>query len=82
MFDEQALRADIADKWGEHGAHIDVFDHILKLAKKADPSALKVAVCDALDNINDGYENPMIPPTAIDWIGDALVGAILDIGKS
>jgi hypothetical protein len=82
-FDEDSLRADIVAKWGPAGAHVDVYDHILKLAKsQPTPSELKVKVCDALININDGYEQPMIPPTAIDWIGDAIVGAILDTGKS
>lgn len=30
MFDEQRLRQDIAATWGEHGAHIDVFDFMLR----------------------------------------------------
>lgn len=30
-FDEHSLRADIAKTWGEHGAHMAVFDHMLKL---------------------------------------------------
>lgn len=29
-FDEHSLRADIARTWGEYGAHIDVFDTMLK----------------------------------------------------
>lgn len=29
-FDEQALRADIIKVWGEFGAHVDVFDQMLK----------------------------------------------------
>jgi len=28
-FDEQALRAEIVDRWGEHGAHVDVYDRAL-----------------------------------------------------
>lgn len=30
VFDEHRLRQDIVATWGEHGAHIDVFDHMLK----------------------------------------------------
>jgi len=78
-FDEHSLRADIAAKWGEYGAHIEVYDHLLGLVEsQPTPSQMKVTICDALDNINDGYEHPMIPPTAIGWIGDAIVKAILD----
>lgn len=29
MFNEDSLRADIVDKWGPAGAHVDVFDHLL-----------------------------------------------------
>ena len=28
-FNEDSLRADIIDRWGEHGAHADVYDRIL-----------------------------------------------------
>lgn len=28
-FDESSLRADIVEKWGEHGAHAEVFDIML-----------------------------------------------------
>ena len=34
-FNEDSLRADIVKVWGEHGAHIDVFDHMLTLAAYA-----------------------------------------------
>lgn len=34
-FDEKRLRADIASVWGEHGAHTEVFDHMLNLARKS-----------------------------------------------
>lgn len=30
IFNEQSLRADIVKQWGEHGAHIDIFDMMLK----------------------------------------------------
>lgn len=34
LFNEDTLRAEIVKVWGEHGAHVDVFDHILKEARK------------------------------------------------
>lgn len=34
-FDEVRLRADIVRVWGEHGAHVDVFDHMARLAGRA-----------------------------------------------
>lgn len=34
LFNEDTLRAAIVDRWGEHGAHADVFDHMLKLISK------------------------------------------------
>lgn len=36
VFNEDTLRSEIVRMWGEHGAHVDVFDHILKLAKKSE----------------------------------------------
>lgn len=42
-----------------------------------DANRQKVAVCEALLAINaDGREHPIIPPTAIDWIGDHIVSAL------
>ena len=32
IFNEQKLRAEIAKTWGEHGAHIEVYDMLLKKA--------------------------------------------------
>lgn len=32
IFNEQSLRAEIAKTWGEHGAHMEVFDMLLKKA--------------------------------------------------
>lgn len=50
----------------------------------SEANALKVAICDCLIKINEGLDpvnrdrwGPIIPPTAIDWIGDALVAAVL-----
>lgn len=46
---------------------------------------LKVAICECLIRINDEVDpvtnekwGPIVPPTAIDWIGDALVAALTD----
>lgn len=39
----------------------------------------KVAVCEALITINaEDPRYPFIPPTAIDWIGDAIVRALVE----
>lgn len=29
-FDQKALRAAIVRVWGEHGAHVEVFDHMVR----------------------------------------------------
>ena len=29
LFNETSLRADIVQAWGAHGAHVEVFDHML-----------------------------------------------------
>jgi hypothetical protein len=34
-FNEDSLRAAIVSVWGEYGAHILVFDHMLALARSA-----------------------------------------------
>lgn len=34
QFNEQKLREEIAKTWGEHGAHIEVFDMLLKRASQ------------------------------------------------
>jgi hypothetical protein len=39
-FNEDSLREMIAEQWGEHGAHIDVFDDLVKLAKGNIPAWL------------------------------------------
>lgn len=35
MFNEDTLREEIVAKWGEHGAHIDVYDNLVRLARLA-----------------------------------------------
>ncbi|MDQ5930650.1 MAG: hypothetical protein QG594_2438 [Bacteroidota bacterium] len=39
IFNEQKLRAEIAKTWGEHGAHIEVYDMLLKKANVVLPQA-------------------------------------------
>jgi len=36
VFDESTLRADIARVFGEHGAHVELFDAILRRAQPTD----------------------------------------------
>jgi hypothetical protein len=36
IFDEEALREDIVKVWGEYGAHVEVFDFLVKKAKERD----------------------------------------------
>lgn len=33
-FNEDSLRAEIVKVWGEHGAHVEVFDRIVALARR------------------------------------------------
>jgi hypothetical protein len=50
-------------------------------AERIAAAHLKVALCEAMIRFNaegDPYP-PIIPPTAIDWIGDALVAAVLPL---
>jgi hypothetical protein len=35
IFDEDALRQEIVKTWGEYGAHVEVYDHVLRLARRA-----------------------------------------------
>jgi hypothetical protein len=45
----------------------------------ANADDIKVAVCECLLTINRRYETPFIPPTAINWIGDEIVSAVLRV---
>lgn len=59
---------------------LDEIDDLRAALAKVPPAApdrQKVAVCEALLAVNaDGREHPIIPPTAIDWIGNAIVAAL------
>ena len=47
IFNEQSLREEIAKTWGEHGAHMEVFDSLLKRAYPIIPiSSYQVRVTD------------------------------------
>lgn len=49
----------------------------------ASPDALKVAVCEYLLSVNErDPEYPFIPPTAINWLGDGIVSAVLAAGST
>lgn len=37
MFNEDTLRVAIVSVWGPAGAHVDVYDHVVRLAKKVCP---------------------------------------------
>jgi len=54
LFDEQTLRAEIVRVWGEHGAHVDVFDHIVRAALATRPQPV---VCKCYPNPYDHYED-------------------------
>jgi hypothetical protein len=53
-----------------HGGHVG--------ASSPGPNRQKAVVCEALIAINEQYPDaaPIIPPTAIDWIGNAIVSAL------
>jgi len=44
VFDENKLRKEIAGIWGEHGAHIEVFDALVKSSKKDSNGAIFVGL--------------------------------------
>lgn len=41
------------------------------------PDVMKVAVCEYLLGLNEDQDHPFVPPTAINWMGDGIVDAIL-----
>ena len=48
-FDEHSLRRDIAETWGEHGAHVDVFDALVK--SRAAVIDQKAALIEEIDRL-------------------------------
>lgn len=74
--DKPTARASISLLLGE----VDELRASLAKVPPTDPNRQKSAVCEALLAINAGDreqgEHPIIPPTAIDWIGDAIVEAL------
>ncbi len=60
----------------EHEAADEIERLRAELAKAQDPTRLKIAVCEAIIRLNG--DDPIVPPTAINWIGDAIVNAVLE----
>ena len=67
-FDEQTLKAEIAKIWGEHGAHMDVYNSLLKRVNKSLTTPLFTKM------FSEGFEiavraNPMVQKgTGIIWV--------------
>lgn len=62
-------------------AHADKLDKLAETAPSRpapEADALKIAVCQYLLRVNDEHEGPFIPPTAIDWLGNGIVSAVLE----
>lgn len=36
MFDEETLRKEIAEHWGEHGAHVEVYDMLIRKVRNTE----------------------------------------------
>ena len=53
MFNEQTLRAAIKEKWGEYGAHMDVFDTLIR--KASENAELNDKIADLQDFISELY---------------------------
>ena len=64
----------LLNHWREQADEIEQFR--AERNSRPKPKALKVAVCEYLLEVNRDMEGPFIPPTAIDWIGDGIVGAV------
>lgn len=47
-FNEDALRAEIVSMWGEHGAHVDVYDHVVALARAKTQSPTRETLAQAV----------------------------------
>jgi hypothetical protein len=52
LFNEDSLRAAIVDRWGEHGAHVDVFDMLVTKAREA--TSDRQALADLRERIEQG----------------------------
>ena len=52
-----------------------------------DPNEVKVAVCEYLLAVNRDFQkppgrHPLIPPTAINWLGDGITRAVIEALQS
>lgn len=54
-FDEHSLRADIAAKWGEYGAHIDVFDTLLKRLRELEEATKDTAFIKTEATVDEAF---------------------------
>ena len=57
------------------------FDELAKNAPirpEAENDRMKRVVCEYLLQVNEEHGGPFIPPTAINWLGDGIVNAIVD----
>lgn len=41
--------------------------------------AMKLAVCEYLIDVNRTHHGAFVPPTAIDWLGDGIVDALVGL---
>lgn len=68
------------------GVHHPLMEHVKTedlTVSKPTKNALKVAICEYFLELNSkdraAGSPPMIPPTAIDWLGNGLVAAVVKV---
>lgn len=73
---------DAADALRRHAAKMDDLAEVAPRRPQAARDAMKVAVCEFLLQENELRGEPFIPPTAINWLRDGIVDAILALDES
>lgn len=63
----------------KHAVEFDAIAEQQEREMPTGPDAIKVAVCEYLLKVNQDMDGPFIPPTAIDWLGDGIVTAVLAV---